>query len=181
MPYGVVTLLDEHHDHLVRQLWQQLETRFGLNDIASVPYPHFSYHVAARYALPKLEKTLTQISTQTAPFSVKTTGLGVFTGSKPVIYIPIVRSPVLTQLQHWVWHISDVFAIDTHVYYHPDAWMPHITVAQGDLSAEMLPEVVKFLNEQALNWQLPARNLAIIADGQVDSQPDTRLIFPFEK
>lgn len=180
MPYGVVTLLDNRHEQEVRDLWRQLATRFGLKELANVPHPHFSYHVATHYDLPMLEKTLTQISTQTTPFIVKTNGVALFIGAKPVVYIPVVRSPALTHLHQLVWHVSDVFASGSHMYYQPSDWMPHITLAQSDLSPEMLPDVIKFLNEQPLNWQFSVNHLAIIADGQADSQQDIRLIFSFQ-
>lgn len=180
MPHGVVTLLDEKSDALVRELWHELDVRFGLKGVARVPYPHFSYHVATDYDLPALEKVLTRFSASAAAFSVKTNGLALFVGTSPVVYIPVVRKPALTQLHQWVWGIADAFAIGTHAYYQPDEWMPHITLAQSDVKTNLILDVMKFLNERDLNWQFPVNNLAIIADGQAGSPHDIRLMFPFQ-
>ena len=101
--HGVVSLLDQDHYKKVETLWAELACTFGLRKTLAVPYPHFSYQVAGDYDLSRLEPILADLAQQQSPFLVKTTGLGVFSGPRPVLYIPVVRSLELSQIHQRVW------------------------------------------------------------------------------
>jgi hypothetical protein len=74
--HGVVSLLDDEHWRAVEALWAELRDRFGLRDVPVVPFPHFSYHVAADYDFDALEATLDRFAAATPPFRVRAGGLG---------------------------------------------------------------------------------------------------------
>ena len=159
---GIVSLLDREFYEWVGQLWLELRWRFGLQGIYQTPYPHFSYHVSTDYDLGRLSAVLPQLAQETAVFSVSTSGLGVFTGAQPVLYIPVVRTAELSQFHERVWTAVEPFSQGTLAYYSPDNWLPHITLAQHDLTPENLPEVTQWLNEQNLAWQMRVDNLSLI-------------------
>ena len=50
-------------------------------------------------------------------------------------------------------------------YYAPEAWSPHVTLAQGTRAGENLPEILEYLGELDLEWDLEVDNLAVIEDG----------------
>ena len=135
---GIVSLLDDKHYQLVEDIWTELVRRFGVRGVYITPYPHFSYHVAANYNLESLTPILERVTSNIATFQVRTGGLGIFSGAAPVIYIPVVRSLELTQLHEALWKEISPFASGTQEYYHPDQWMPHITVGFGDINQENL-------------------------------------------
>src|SRR5579871_3200774 len=85
---GVVSLLDGEHYQQVETLWAELAERFGLRGVYVTPFPHFSYHVASHYDTGQLEPILRQVASKIHPFQIKITGLGIFTGPQPVLYIP---------------------------------------------------------------------------------------------
>ncbi|MGQ0603165.1 MAG: 2'-5' RNA ligase family protein [Anaerolineales bacterium] len=164
MPSGIVSLLDEQHDALTRNLWAELEQRFDLHSIGATPYPHFSYHVARGYDAAGVERVLETIAAHARPFEVSTTGLGVFTGSTPVLYLPVVRTQALTEFHEQVWSALEPFATNSMSYYAPQNWMPHITLAQHDLTPEVLAAVMGALGTYSFNWVLMVNNLAFIED-----------------
>lgn len=49
-------------------------------------------------------------------------------------------------------------------YYHPDQWMPHITIGFGDISKNNLSEIIPFLSERNFNWEITVNNIALIYD-----------------
>ena len=101
--HGIVSLLDSDHNQQVEELWVELERRFSVRGVYITPYPHFSYHVAQDYDLDKTESVLERITSNITTFKVRTSGLSVFTGASPVLYIPAVRSLELTQLHEEIW------------------------------------------------------------------------------
>src|SRR5437764_1394983 len=113
---GVGSFLDDTHYRLVEDLWAELEQRFGVRGVYVTPYPHFSYHVADHYDLTVLEPTLRRIAQGAPPFVVRTTGLGIFTGSSPVLYVPVVRDPVLTEFQRRLWQAVEPAGVDSVAY-----------------------------------------------------------------
>ena len=47
-------------------------------------------------------------------------------------------------------------------YYAEDIWIPHITIAEGDVDLLVLPEIVRRFGERNLRWELRANNFAVI-------------------
>lgn len=162
--HGVVSILDEAHYERVEALWAELKREFGVGSARVVHYPHFSYHVAVGYDLGRLTAALETIAGKTAAFTIKATGLGIFTGSEPVLYVPIVRSAALTTLHKQVWTAIEPASRESIAYYEPDLWLPHITLSQGDIDLANLGAIVQWLNEQSLNWDIPVTNLSVIYD-----------------
>jgi hypothetical protein len=94
---GIVTFLDNDHYQPVEELWAELKRDFLVDGVYITPYPHFSYHVAQLYDVDKIEPGLERITSNITTFKVRTSGLGIFTGTSPVLNIPVVRSLELTQ------------------------------------------------------------------------------------
>src|SRR5574341_368100 len=95
---GVVSLLDIEHTRLVESLWVELENEFGLGSVYVPRIAHFSYQIAEEYDLKRLGALLEPLAQEQREFRVRTTGLGLFTGSSAVLFIPVVKNPELTHL-----------------------------------------------------------------------------------
>ena len=161
---GIVSLLDSKHNQLVEELWAELEREFSVQGVYVTPYPHFSYHVAQVYNVDKIEPVLQRITSNITTFNVKTSGLGVFTGTSPVLYIPVVRSLELTQLHEELWQEISPVSSGVQEYYNPDQWMPHITIGFGDISKDKLLQMIPLLAERDFNWEITVNNIALIYD-----------------
>jgi 2'-5' RNA ligase len=162
--HGIVSLLDNEHYQLVEDLWAELEREFSVRGIYITPYPHFSYHVAQHYDVDELESILKRITSNITTFQVRTGGLGIFTGVSPVPYIPVVRSQELTELHQELWEVIPTADSGVQEYYHPDQWMPHITIGFGDMNKDNLSRIIPWLAERAFNWDITINNLALIYD-----------------
>src|SRR5262249_21259931 len=121
-----------------------------------------SYHGAISYEGARLRAALQQVARQTAPFEVETDGVGIFTGPSPVLYLPVVRSPILTEIHQQLWQaLGPIGGGITPVYGH-EHWIPHITLAQGDLTHAHLPAVMPLLSGRTFSWRIPIANLTVI-------------------
>lgn len=172
--HGIVSLLDNDHNQLVEELWAELEREFSVHGVYVTPYPHFSYHVAQVYDVDKIEPVLKRITSNITTFKVRTSGLGVFTGTSPVLYIPVARSLELTQLHQELWQDISPVSSDIQEYYHPDQWVPHITVGFGDISKENLSQIIPFLAERDFNWEITVNNLGLIYDTGIKQELKSR-------
>lgn len=162
--HGVVSLLNPEAYADVEALWDELTRMFGLGGVRRTPFPHVSYHVAPAYDVPRLEAVLRAFARERSSFHIRASGLGVFSGPAPVLYIPVVRTAELSAFHAALWEATAPCASDLSVYYTPDRWMPHITLAQHDLGAAQLGQVVTAMAPRELTWDITVDNLAYIED-----------------
>jgi 2'-5' RNA ligase len=94
-----------------------------------------------------------------------------FTGPHPVLYIPVVRSPELTQFHAALWQEISRTASGIEDYYHPAHWVPHITIGIGDIAKKSprppkdnLSQIVRLLAERNFYWEMTIDNIALIYD-----------------
>ena len=172
--HGIVSLLDSKHNQLVEELWAELKREFSVDGVYITPFPHFSYHVAQDYEVDKILPVLERITSNITTFTVRTSGSGVFTGASPVLYIPVVRSLELTQLHQELWQEISTASSGIVEYYHPDQWMPHITIGFGDISKENLSQMIPFLAERYFNWEITVNNIALIYDTGIKQELKSR-------
>lgn len=161
---AVVSVLDEEHDQQVAAVWDELREKFGVADVFETPIPHFSYHVAEKYDGEALDEVLRQVARECAPFTIKTAGLGVFTGPQPVLYIPVVRDANLTSLQAELVERLQPIARQPVCHYLPENWFPHITLALGSIEADKLAAIMGHLASRSFHWHVRINNLAVICD-----------------
>ncbi|MDX5442457.1 MAG: 2'-5' RNA ligase family protein [Hymenobacteraceae bacterium] len=159
---AVTSLLDVDHTLLVNDLIYELEREFNLSAVQTTPYPHLTYLTTNVEKFSDLKDYLDDLSAKTTPFSVRTTGLGIFTGDNPIIYIPILRSPVLNQFHAKLYKEISAFSNEMGFYYNPDFWMPHITLALGDTNPLIMGSVLNYLNQYKFDWKITFDNLAIL-------------------
>jgi 2'-5' RNA ligase len=160
--HAIVTILPEEFYRKVQQIWNQLENEFGLQGIRPSRFPHFSWLGAQEYDETVVEKTLSRLARQSHPFVIRTTGLGVFSGINPVLYIPLIKSRQLALFHQKVWNELVAAGSGINPYYHPQIWTPHITLALTDLTQETFGPVVKSLALKTFNWTFDIDNLAHI-------------------
>ncbi|MFW5708709.1 MAG: 2'-5' RNA ligase family protein [Chloroflexota bacterium] len=160
--YGVVSLLDGKYTAIIEEIWDTFQRNFGVHGVHVTPIPHFSYHVAENYDISQLDELLELFTRQIEPFTIRTSGLGIFTGPEPVLYIPVVPDGNLLSIHRRIWQAIDATAQGSSLYYQPVEWRPHITLTQGGVDHDMLPQVIRVLSERNFNWNIEIDNLSII-------------------
>lgn len=160
---GITTLFDRELCESVESIWSELERDFGVRGIGELtPIPHFSWLVAEEFDRPTLALALESIASTVTPFSVRTSGIGVFTGPSPVVYVPIVRSAALDAVHRELWTRCKSLARELKPIYAPDAWLPHVTLAMHDVTPALLPRIIDRLSGRDFGWQIRVDNLALL-------------------
>ncbi len=159
---GIVSLLDGADRERVEQLWDELRQVFGVRGIHAKRFPHFSYHVADEYDLTRAQAALNALARQTRRFSVQASGIGIFTRREPVIYLPVVRAPEIAAAHTQIAATAAPLATGVNEYYADEIWIPHVTIAEGDVDILVLPEIVRRLGERNFRWDMRVTNFALI-------------------
>ncbi|MDT7778194.1 MAG: hypothetical protein QOC99_706 [Acidobacteriota bacterium] len=162
---GVVSLLDDQHYARVEAIWEELGQKFDVRGMYVTTYPHFSFQVAEAYDEEACEHALRELAARMRPFRARTAGLGIFTVASPILYIPVVRSPALSDLHREIWcSVKQRVPGPVAHYYQPEEWAPHVTLAQGDIDQDKLAEIVRFLSRRNFHWEFNVTNVSIIYD-----------------
>ena len=159
---AVTSLLDKPHAEGVLELIELLERKFGLIGVKMTPYPHLTLLTAEIPDKEELVQYLEQAALETRPFSIRTTGLGIFPGESPVIYIPVLRTAPLNLLHARLHRDISEMSTEMGIYYNPNMWLPHISLALGDTTPHLLGPVLAFLCSYNFNWEISINNLCIL-------------------
>ena len=159
---AITSLLSAPHVLRINGIIKRLEEKFGLDDVQATLDPHLTYQLAGVRKLSSLKKVLAEVAATTAPFSAFTTGLGVFPGARPVIYIPVLRSDGLNALHRRILATTAPLCVRTDKFSGPDCWLPHISLALHDTTPDLLGPVLSYLNQETYNLELTIDNLTIL-------------------
>jgi 2'-5' RNA ligase len=167
--HGIVSLLPQPYYKEVESIWNKLEKEIGLTGVRVTPYPHFSWQIAESYDMDKLINVFEDIAVCTKPFEVKTTGIGLFTGKSPVVFIPVVKDVQLLKFHYSIWERLKQVGEDISDYYSPQSWVPHISLAYEDVTKENIGKVLNKLSFMDFSWSFEVDNISFIYEpnGQI--------------
>lgn len=160
--FAIASLLDPRADKATHELWLKLENECQLKGIRLTPTPHFSWLGAEGYDYPIVKKVLAKMTKRMAPFRVQTSGLGLFTSPYPVLYLPIVKNRRLLEYHEQMHRHVEPFVQQPNRFYTPDAWVPHVTLANRDVTPEKLNCAVSGLLYRPLSFEITVDHLVMI-------------------
>jgi 2'-5' RNA ligase len=145
----------------VRGWWELLARDAGLRGVRRVPFPHVTLLGCRGIETPLLQEVLEELSRRVPPLHLTAEGLGIFLEPAPVLYVPVVRHRVLTELHQNLWQaLGNLGGVGFNLYA-PEYWMPHITLAQFDLERDRVPDAMSTLLRQEFHLEFEVRNLTL--------------------
>lgn len=160
--YALISELNETATVHVMHLWRQLNQSCGLEGIFNYPNPHFTWFSAEEIDFERSTPILQMIADSAAPFEVQASGMGIFPGDSPVLYLPVTKTNELVSLHRLIWDQVLPYAEDPNLFYSPGTWVPHITLALRDLSAENLPCALQVLASNAQETMISVESFALV-------------------
>ena len=167
---AIISILDPESDNAVKEIWHKLETYCGLSGILVFPFPHITWVGAVTCDNEVTIPTLDKFASTIPSINVKTTGLGIFSGENPVLYLPVIKDPDLVTFHQKIWELMNSCMSERIIHYDPDQWMPHITLAIKDATSERLACAVQLLCQSEFRLSINLDNLALV-DQQGESAP----------
>lgn len=145
----------------VRGWWDLLEREVGISGVRRVPFPHLTLFGFDGIEYPRIQRTLEDFSGSTSPLTLHSVGLGMFLKPMPVIYTPVIRSLELSELHRSLWEIVAALGGNMYGLYAPERWIPHMTLAQFDLTRDNHVPALEALMELDLQLEFEVRNLTL--------------------
>lgn len=164
MMQGLITQLPQPYYQQIFEIWDELSSSLGVNKArGTTPIPHYTWHVAQSYSEDVMEALQDHLS-NTPPPQVKTTGLGIFHNTAPVIFLSIQANMELLQFHKNILEKILPLAIGSVSFYEPISWTPHITLALGDTDADIAAEIIRRYATRPFNWEFPVDNIKLIGE-----------------
>lgn len=162
--HAIISTLDEVNNSRVIHLWRLLADNCNLRGIFRIPLPHFSWHGAESYHLHLLEPLLEDWAPGTEPLQVRTSGMGIFTGEKPIIHLRLIATKRLADYHNQILQLVQRTGVrGPSVFYDPDSWLPHITLGIEDVNSSNIGCAVEQLAFQPYDWVIQIDNLCIVS------------------
>ena len=175
--HGIASRLDRVHTARVLDIWDQLEESCGLSGVRRTPIPHLSWIIGEDFDFDRLESALTGRLTGRGPLQVRTTGLGVFTGREDIVlYIAVIKDDTLSAFHRLLWEAARSCVGRPAAYYLPDRWVPHITLAHGDVDPAGLACAAQRLAREDLHWSIEISDVSLVYQDETDAEERTRIV-----
>ncbi|GGF29162.1 hypothetical protein GCM10010954_30390 [Halobacillus andaensis] len=168
---GVATLLSGEEKLEVLTYWNMFEIDFNSTGVQSFDSPNFGYQGGTCEDAASLKKDLEQLWAAHPSFEVNVDGFGYFEEPSPVVYLKIEKNERLAALHKDVHQLLEQHCENLFALYAPDQWVPHITLAMGDISPEDIQIFKKEYHNHAPAFTQKVDHLALVEfkkDGRVE-------------
>jgi ribosomal protein S18 acetylase RimI-like enzyme len=137
------------------QRW--LEETLGLPK-PSYAHPHITYAIGeGNGQRDELIQWMSALAAGTDPLTVLASGLGVFPDTSSVLYLPVPRNPELAAVYQAIQQALTDAGETVHLYYRPDNWLPHVTLATDVPPAKVATVIEKWPAQLVPPLNLPSQ------------------------
>ncbi len=159
--YGIVTIVEQEAAGQVHELRSLLSATYGADSVKYSNVPHLSYHVADEYDVNAVRSLLERVAAQSAAFTVPTLGLGFV---ERVVFLNLARTPMLSEIHRSLWNDATKLGTNAVMRYHPDAWFPHVTLAEHDTILDHAGVLASAFRDSKVPHEVWISNLALIEE-----------------
>ena len=175
--HGIASRLDRVHTARVLGIWDRLEAACGLDGVRRTPIPHLSWMIGEEFDFDGLERVLSRQLAGQKTLRIRTTGLGIFTGSEDIVlYIAVIKDDRLSEFHRILWESARECIRRPAEYYLPNHWVPHITLAHGDVDPAGLACAAQLLAREDLHWSIDIGDVSLVYQDDTEAEERSRII-----
>jgi 2'-5' RNA ligase len=175
--YAIISELDAVASVVVKDLWGRLRDACGLKAIYDLPTPHLTWFASEQLAMAAATEIIADLANRTPGLNTCVFGLGIFSGDRPVFYLPIVKSQAMIDLHDEIWARVGSVSQNANDYYAPAHWLPHITLAINDVTRDNLACALESVAFEPVELSVVAENLIIVTQ---EDDPDSMVMKQFQ-
>jgi 2'-5' RNA ligase len=155
------------HARVASAIAGQVHTRLAPG--GGVGPPHLSLAVLLAAPEPELvDSVAMRVAQHTAAFSVRSRGCAVFADEHDqlTLYTPVVRTDALAALHRELFDEFVAAGCEVDGHYHPEGWIPHVTLCGRTLEPRVLGEVIASTAAlRTISWRLRVETIARLGPG----------------
>ena len=159
--------------------WQNVESLCASSEVTMHTLPHFSWQSADNYQLEPLKSRLTTLTRNIPSFKFHTSGLGVFSNDRKILFLIIVKTRPLLEMHEMLWNELFEFAETPKLHYSPENWIPHISINLNKLAEPQFLCTFSELVKYELQFEFEVNQFGLLYLNQENAGIDT--IFPLKR
>jgi len=143
-------------------MWRLFEEEYNSRAMQSFPHPHMSFQAGISEDLQAIDLDLQKLTSQISPFPVAIGGIDIFEKPERVIFLSVTKTKELQKIHKKIDHLLQEHCSRTFRFYSPPDWLPHITLAQGDLTLNQFRKAKKDLENYHPHYKLILHNICLV-------------------
>ena len=159
---AIASILDTNASNKTRELWKWLNEKCSYSDIKLTQTPHLSWQTADDYDLEAVQDKIEKIVKKVKPFSFSTSGLGIFTEDKYILYLAVPVSSDLIYLHDLIWDELREDAKARNNLYKNGIWVPHISIIFDSVEPDQLICAINELLFTPIEFNVEVKSIDIL-------------------
>ncbi len=152
MTVGVMTLLEGPLCDEAKRLWRVFEEEHGSVGVQTFAHPNLTFGGARTYHLQTLATRLETEIGNLPSFELRVDGVDHFREPERAVFLRVVLTEELAKVHRCLDRVLSGSCEDLFELYRPSSWVPHITVAMGDLSQREFDNALSQLSEYSRQY-----------------------------
>ena len=162
MTVGVMTLLEGAARDEALRLWRVFEREYGSVGVQTFAHPNLTFGGGACGDVEELGHQLERLARDLQPVEVHISGVGFFDEPRRAAFLEVAGSEPLEQIHRRIDHVLQHCCNDVFGLYRPGRWVPHVTVAMGDLSPEAMERARQRFSSYDASFVHSARKICLV-------------------
>jgi 2'-5' RNA ligase len=144
-------------------MWDLFEQQYGWKAVQAFPHPNLGFQGGTCENIEPLRRELSRWVSRREAFEIAVDGAGYFEAPSRVIFLRVILTPELEQFHRELHEVLGRHCTDLSALYEPGQWVPHVTLAMGDVDLGALTRVREDLRDYHPRFLQAIRELSLAA------------------
>jgi 2'-5' RNA ligase len=158
--YSILSLVDNPAESEIQKIFDALLAITNNNPPIIWQYPHFTWHSAGGFDSMLIDRELSTLANRIHRFSMRVTGIGAFTGITRILFLPILKTSDLVDLQNMIYSTMQKIATDPSEFYTSEKWIPHITLLSSSEDQQYISPAIQVLSKLKIDFEIEINNIS---------------------
>ena len=168
MTVGLMTILEGPLRDEVLRLWRVFEVDYGSVGVQVFDHPNLTFVGAGTCDLARMLPSLEELSAELPAVELKVRGIDCFHEPDRVVYLGVELSNELAKVHRAVDDLLVRRCDGLARLYRPGSWVPHITLAMGDLTQGAFDDARERLAEYDREYVVVADRISLVQSAPQD-------------
>ncbi|OEH91086.1 2'-5' RNA ligase family protein [Bacillus solimangrovi] len=159
---GIASLLSGQEKKEVLHYWDVFKEEYHSVGVQSFDHPNLGFQGGECSDVEALKVELVNLCERIRPFEIIVDGFGYFESPAKVVFLNVIKTNALLELHKEINRLLDDKCNDIFELYTPENWVPHISLAMGDLSNEHFDKFKVDYAEKSPSFNQTISNLALV-------------------
>lgn len=165
---GLVSNLEGESYRDVKKRWTLFDRKYNSRAIQAYSHPHFTFQIAKTPDIRQLKSDFVKLVSGIRSFEIEVEGFRHF--RKDVIYMSVKKTRKLTRIHKLINRFMETRCHDLLELYAPENWIPHITLAQEDLTEDNFERAWREFKGSNIRFKQRIHNICMVKfypDGKI--------------